>query len=145
MPKGWRNNYSLCLIQIAIDRCVSNCTKSRVNWANLVLPCAPPRQFCNSLGNSLSQRERESTDFSLAIHFSAEWKVLCVSTKVSPPTIQFPKDFPEDQSKMRKIKFAFLSLATVVFLAMLLSTPLVSVNAQKSGDGDGNNGRLTYP
>ena len=46
---------------------------------------------------------------------------------------------------MRKIKFAFITLATVVFLAVLLSTPLVSVNAQKSGDGDGNGGRLTYP
>jgi len=46
---------------------------------------------------------------------------------------------------MRKIKFAFITLATVVFLAVLLSTPLVSVNAQKSGDGDGNGARLTYP
>src|SRR3989440_5190312 len=59
--------------------------------------------------------------------------------------MQFPKDFPEDQSKMRKIKFAFISLATVVFLAMLFSTPLRHVGAQKSGNGDGSGGRLTYP
>src|SRR5207247_5440672 len=56
-----------------------------------------------------------------------------------------PKDFPEDQSKMRKIKIAFRSLATVVFLAMLFSPPLRQVSAQKSGDGDGSGGRLTYP
>jgi prolyl oligopeptidase len=46
---------------------------------------------------------------------------------------------------MRKIKYAFLSLATVVFLAMLFSTPLRPVSAQKSGDGDGTGSRLTYP
>ena len=46
---------------------------------------------------------------------------------------------------MRKIKFAFRSLATVVFLAMLFSPPLRHVSAQKSGDGDGSGGRLTYP
>src|SRR5437588_8035044 len=59
--------------------------------------------------------------------------------------MQFPKDFPEDQSKMRKIKYAFLSLATAVFLAMLFSTSLRPVSAQKSGDGDGTGSRLTYP
>ena len=46
---------------------------------------------------------------------------------------------------MRNIKFAFISLATVVFLAMLFSTPLRHVGAQKSGNGDGSGGRLTYP
>src|SRR3989442_3263366 len=74
-----------------------------------------------------------------------EWNFFGVSTRVSPPTMQFPKDFPEDQSKMRKIKFACLSLATVVFLAMLFSTPLRHVGAQKSGNGDGSGVRLTYP
>src|SRR3989454_11111939 len=125
MPKLWLENYSLCLIPLATNRCARNCRQSRINWVNPVLPGAPLRRFCNS--------------------FPAEWKFLCVSTRVSPPTMQFPKDFPEDPSKMRKIKFACLSLATVVFLAMLFSTPLRHVGAQKSGNGDGSGGRLTYP
>src|SRR5207247_4130238 len=66
------------------DVCSSDLRQSRINWVNPVLPGAPLRRFCNS--------------------FPAEWKFLCVSTRVSPPTMQFPKDFPEDQSKMRKIR-----------------------------------------
>src|SRR5437016_7269315 len=116
MPKLWPGNYSLCLIPLATNRCARNCIQSRINWANPVLPGAPPRQFCNS-----SQ---------------AEWNFSTVSTKVSPPTNQFPKDFPEDQSKMRKIKFAFLILAIVALLSVSFSAPLRIVNAQKNGDGD---------
>src|SRR5437016_14541614 len=59
--------------------------------------------------------------------------------------MKYSKDSPVDSSNMRKIKFVFLSPATVVFLAMLFSTPIRHVSAQKSGDGDGNGGRLTYP
>ena len=45
---------------------------------------------------------------------------------------------------MRKLKFAFISLTTFVFLAMLLSTPLRFVHAQKYTDG-GSGSPITYP
>jgi prolyl oligopeptidase len=46
---------------------------------------------------------------------------------------------------MKRIRFAFLSLAALSILSMSLSTPLRLAHAQKNGDGGGNNSPIKYP
>lgn len=46
---------------------------------------------------------------------------------------------------MKRIRFAFLSLAALSILSMSLSTPLRFAHAQRNGDGDGNNSPIKYP
>src|SRR5467141_1343825 len=52
--------------------------------------------------------------------------------------------FPEVKSHMKKMKFAFISLAALAVLALSLSTPLRPALAQKNGDGGGSL-PITYP
>src|ERR1044072_981767 len=52
--------------------------------------------------------------------------------------------FPEDFPKMKKIRFAFLSLVALAILSVSLSTPLRLAQAQRQGEGGGNS-PITYP
>src|SRR5262244_3282834 len=65
------------------------------------------------------------------------------STKVCSPQAESIRS-PEVQSKMKKIRFAFLSLAALAVLSLSLSTPIRYAQAQKNGDGGGG-APLVYP
>src|SRR6185503_4939439 len=51
---------------------------------------------------------------------------------------------PEEFSKMKKIRFASLSLVALALLSVSLSTPLRLAQAQRQGEGGGSL-RITYP
>src|SRR4029079_11913504 len=53
--------------------------------------------------------------------------------------------FPEVQIIMKRVRFAFLSLAALSILSLSLTSPLRLAHAQRSGDGGGNNLPLKYP